>query len=89
MLALESYARGTAYSMGAAPWAVFARLVLDGQAPATRGANFDFLACGRLFTYFRKLDTFGVNDGHCAPPPRHAPARRGDARCPRDLKVPH
>jgi hypothetical protein len=38
--------------------------VLDGQAPSTRGANFDFLACGRLFTYFKKDDPFGVDAGH-------------------------
>eukprot|EP00665_Eupelagonemidae_sp_cell47_P009387 gene9386-8786_t len=71
VLVLESYAKGTRWAMDAGRWDVFAHLpgvcppistilvVLDGQAPATRGANFDFLACGRLFTYFRKDDAFG------------------------------
>lgn len=38
--------------------------MLDGQAKSVRGANFDFLACGRLFTYFAKADQYGVNQGH-------------------------
>ena len=61
---LERFARGTRWSMSAPTWDVFARLVLDGQAVATRGPNFDFLACGRLFTYFAKEDGFGVDAGH-------------------------
>ena len=51
--------------MDAHAWDTFAHLVLDGQAASTRGANFDFLACGRLFTYFRVDDAYGVNRGHC------------------------
>lgn len=64
VLALEVYASGTQWAMPTDLWDVFAHLVLDGQAPATRGANYDFLACGRLFTYFRHDDAFGVNQGH-------------------------
>jgi chondroitin AC lyase len=65
VLVLERYAEGSGgFEMGPQLWSVFARLVLDGQQPATRGANFDFLSCGRLFTYFDKRDDFGVNQGH-------------------------
>ena len=54
VLVLESYARGTEWAMDDDSWDTFAHLVLDGQALSSRGANFDFLACGRLFTYFKK-----------------------------------
>ena len=64
VLVLESYAAKTSFAMNSSSWSLFARLVLDGQQPATRGANFDFLACGRLFTYFRSNDAYGVNQGH-------------------------
>ena len=64
VLVLESYAAGTRWAMGAAHWETFAHLVLDGQAASTRGPNFDFLACGRLFTYFDQADAFGVDQGH-------------------------
>eukprot|EP00038_Savillea_parva_P009906 m.186579 g.186579 ORF g.186579 m.186579 type:complete len:944 (-) comp16811_c0_seq1:97-2928(-) len=64
VLVLESYAKGTQWAMSNDLWQVFSHLVLDGQGPSTRGANYDFLACGRLFTYFRVNDTFGVNQGH-------------------------
>lgn len=64
VLALEAYAAETAWAMPAARWELMARFVLDGQALATRGANFDFLACGRLFTYFVNVDRTGVNAGH-------------------------
>ena len=50
--------------MPSAAWDTFAHLVLDGQAASSRGANFDWLACGRLFTYYKKDDSFGVDMGH-------------------------
>lgn len=64
LLVLEAYAAGTDFAMPESAWSTFARLVLDGQAAATRQANFDFLACGRLFTYFVQRDRWGVNQGH-------------------------
>eukprot|EP00041_Stephanoeca_diplocostata_P035263 m.1236375 g.1236375 ORF g.1236375 m.1236375 type:complete len:1049 (-) comp24666_c0_seq8:2367-5513(-) len=64
VLVLEAYAKGTAFSMSAAQWDIFAHLVLDGQAPATVGPNYDFLTCGRLFTYFVHKDQFGIDQGH-------------------------
>lgn len=65
VLVLERYAADTEQlQMPDDKWAIFARLVLDGQQPASRGPNFDFLACGRLFTYFVRRDAYGVDDGH-------------------------
>ena len=71
LLILQSYARGTTTTVPSlrldsnlTRWAHFAHHVLDGQQRVTRGANFDWLACGRLFTYFVKLDDFGIDDGH-------------------------
>ena len=50
MLVLERYAQGTEWTIPDVQFDLFAHLVLDGQAQSTRGANFDFLSCGRLFT---------------------------------------
>ena len=50
MLVLERYAQGTNWTIPDPQFDLLAHLVLDGQAQSTRGANFDFLSCGRLFT---------------------------------------
>jgi chondroitin AC lyase len=50
MLVLERYAQDTDWTIPDLQFDLFAHLVLDGQAQSTRGANFDFLSCGRLFT---------------------------------------
>eukprot|EP00051_Salpingoeca_urceolata_P035953 m.32148 g.32148 ORF g.32148 m.32148 type:complete len:778 (-) comp9953_c0_seq2:121-2454(-) len=64
VLVLEEYAAGTQFEMTPGLWDTFSRLVLVGQQLATRGPNFDFTACGRVFTYFDKTDQFGINQGH-------------------------
>jgi chondroitin AC lyase len=65
VLVLENYAQGTTnWTIPDTQFDLFSHLVLDGQAKSSRGANFDFLSCGRLFTYFSKHDQYGVNQGH-------------------------
>ena len=64
MLVLESYAKGTKWTLSDSLFQLFSHLVLDGQAKSTRGSNWDFLSCGRLFTYFALNDSFGVDKGH-------------------------
>jgi hypothetical protein len=64
MLVLENYANGTKWRMEDTQFELFSHLVIDGQSKSTRGSNWDFLSCGRLFTYFAKDDLFGVDKGH-------------------------
>ena len=64
ILDMDNMAYNTTFQMSDTLMDTFARFVLWGQLLTTRGANFDYTACGRLMTYFSSNDTFGLNSGH-------------------------
>lgn len=73
VLFLELVASNTSYAMRDALNTVFMSLVLEGQQLATRGANFDFEASGRLATYFRVVTPQGLTMGHYHRPAAFTP----------------
>eukprot|EP00117_Sycon_ciliatum_P012110 scpid36485/ scgid13305/ Chondroitinase-AC; Chondroitin sulfate AC lyase; Chondroitin-AC eliminase; Chondroitin-AC lyase len=64
VLDMDQVAHNTTYQMSDVKMDIFSEYVLHGQLLTTRGANFDYTACGRLMTYFSDHDQYGLNSGH-------------------------